>query len=117
MLKVPTVLEQSGSILSQIGHTPLVRLERIAEDLPGIQTPPGGLEGALRDHGARDHRADRGPADALCRRTRNQRNVRRRDAADAPRSAVGEVLFGAAILRVPRPRRTEAHADLDRARD
>src|SRR5438093_11073236 len=37
MLKVSTVLEQSGSILSQIGHTPLVCLERIAEDRPGIQ--------------------------------------------------------------------------------
>ena len=36
MLKTPTVLEQSGSILSQIGGTPLVRLARITEDLPGI---------------------------------------------------------------------------------
>ncbi len=37
MLKTPTALEQSGSILSNIGSTPLVRLVRIAEDLPGIQ--------------------------------------------------------------------------------
>ena len=37
MLKIPTTLEQSGSILSHIGGTPLVRLERIAEDLPGIE--------------------------------------------------------------------------------
>ena len=37
MLKTPTALEQSGSILSNIGSTPLVRLARIAEDLPGIQ--------------------------------------------------------------------------------
>ena len=37
MLETPTVLEQSGSILSQIGRTPLLRLARIAEDLPGIE--------------------------------------------------------------------------------
>jgi cysteine synthase B len=37
MLRTPSVLEKSGSILSQIGGTPLVRLERIAEDLPGIE--------------------------------------------------------------------------------
>src|SRR5260370_316182 len=37
MLKTPMALEQSGSILSNIGSTPLVRLARIAEDLPGIQ--------------------------------------------------------------------------------
>src|SRR6266699_1949871 len=37
MLKTPTALEQSGSILSNIGSTPLVRLARIAEDFPGIQ--------------------------------------------------------------------------------
>src|ERR1700756_4885282 len=37
MLKAPTQLETSGSILSQIGGTPLVRLTRIAEDLPGIE--------------------------------------------------------------------------------
>ena len=37
MLKLPTTLEQPGSILSHIGGTPLVRLERIAEDLPGIE--------------------------------------------------------------------------------
>src|SRR6202049_2684396 len=37
MLKTPTALEQSGSILSHIGGTPLIRLSRIAEDLPGIQ--------------------------------------------------------------------------------
>jgi len=37
MLKPQTVLEQPGSILSHIGGTPLVRLERIAEDLPRIE--------------------------------------------------------------------------------
>src|SRR5882672_9604920 len=37
MLRNSTVLEHAGSILSQIGNTPLVRLERIAQDLPGIQ--------------------------------------------------------------------------------
>ncbi len=37
MLKLPTAREQSGSILSQIGSTPMVRLERIVEDLPGIE--------------------------------------------------------------------------------
>jgi cysteine synthase B len=37
MLRTPSVLEKSGSILSNIGGTPLVRLERIAEDLPGIE--------------------------------------------------------------------------------
>jgi cysteine synthase B len=37
MLKTSTQLERSGSILSQIGGTPLVRLTRIAEDLPGIE--------------------------------------------------------------------------------
>jgi cysteine synthase B len=37
MLKSPMTLEQSGSILSQIGGTPLVRLERIAEGLAGIE--------------------------------------------------------------------------------
>src|SRR3982074_2143442 len=37
MLETPTVLEKSGSILSQIGGTPLIRLARIAEDLPGIE--------------------------------------------------------------------------------
>src|SRR5213595_2826427 len=37
MLKTPTALEQSGSILSNIGSTPLIRLARISEDLPGIQ--------------------------------------------------------------------------------
>src|SRR5437899_5374373 len=36
MLRTSTVPEYAGSILSQIGNTPLVRLERIAEDLPGI---------------------------------------------------------------------------------
>jgi len=37
MLKPQTALEQPGSILSHIGGTPLVRLERIADDLPGIE--------------------------------------------------------------------------------
>src|SRR5437763_3621178 len=37
MLKPSTAPEHVGSILSQIGNTPLVRLERIAEDLPGIE--------------------------------------------------------------------------------
>src|SRR3984893_16227323 len=37
MLKTPTVLEQSGSILSHIGGTPLIRVSRIADDLPGIE--------------------------------------------------------------------------------
>jgi S-sulfo-L-cysteine synthase (O-acetyl-L-serine-dependent) len=37
MLETPNAIEQPGSILSNIGHTPLVRLTRIAEDLPGIQ--------------------------------------------------------------------------------
>ena len=37
MLKPQTALEQPGSILSHIGGTPLVRLERIVEDLPGIE--------------------------------------------------------------------------------
>src|SRR2546425_5392138 len=36
MLKAPAALAQSGSLLSHIGGTPLLRLERIAEDLPGI---------------------------------------------------------------------------------
>ena len=37
MLKPQTALEQPGSLLSHIGGTPLVRLERIVEDLPGIE--------------------------------------------------------------------------------
>jgi cysteine synthase B len=37
MLKTPTQIETTGSVLSQIGGTPLVRLTRIAEDLPGIE--------------------------------------------------------------------------------
>src|SRR2546425_10408233 len=37
MLNIVTVPEHASSILSHIGGTPLVRLERIAEDLPGIQ--------------------------------------------------------------------------------
>src|SRR5258705_13643911 len=37
MLETPNAIEQPGSILSNIGHTPLVRLERISEDLSGIQ--------------------------------------------------------------------------------
>src|SRR5438093_1468067 len=37
MLKLPIALEQPGSILSHIGGTPLLRFERIAEDLPGIE--------------------------------------------------------------------------------
>src|SRR5229473_1367086 len=37
MLNTVTVPEHASSILSHIGGTPLVRLERIAEDLPGIQ--------------------------------------------------------------------------------
>lgn len=37
MLKFPSALEKSGSILSHIGGTPLLRLERIAQDLPGIE--------------------------------------------------------------------------------
>src|SRR6185436_17986170 len=37
MLKVANTLGQSGSILSYIGNTPLIRLERIAEGLPGIE--------------------------------------------------------------------------------
>src|SRR5712691_11632816 len=37
MLKISTTPEHATSILSHIGGTPLVRLERIAEDLPGIQ--------------------------------------------------------------------------------
>jgi len=37
MLKTPTAPQQSASILSQIGCTPLVRLERIASGLSGIE--------------------------------------------------------------------------------
>src|SRR5277367_5251711 len=37
MLKTSTSLEQPGSILSYIGNTPLVRLVRIVDDLPGIE--------------------------------------------------------------------------------
>src|SRR5690349_18902584 len=37
MLKSQTALEQPGSILSQIGRTPLLRFARIAGDLPGIE--------------------------------------------------------------------------------
>jgi len=37
MLKSPADLAQAGSILSKIGGTPLVKLRRIAEDLPGIE--------------------------------------------------------------------------------
>src|SRR6267378_2558102 len=37
MLKVVNTLGQSGSILSYIGGTPLIRLERIPEGLPGIE--------------------------------------------------------------------------------
>ena len=37
MLKVSKESGQSGSLLSQIGGTPLIRLERIAADLPGIE--------------------------------------------------------------------------------
>jgi cysteine synthase B len=37
MLKPQTAFEQPGSILSHIGGTPLLRFERIAEDLPGIE--------------------------------------------------------------------------------
>jgi len=37
MLKVANTLGKSGSILSYIGGTPLIRLERIAEGLPGIE--------------------------------------------------------------------------------
>jgi cysteine synthase B len=37
MLKPRTALDQPGSILSHIGSTPLLRLERIAGDLPGIE--------------------------------------------------------------------------------
>ena len=37
MLKVANHLGQSGSILSYIGGTPLIHLERIVEGLPGIE--------------------------------------------------------------------------------
>lgn len=37
MLKSPIALEHAGSILAQIGNTPLIRLARIARDLPGIE--------------------------------------------------------------------------------
>src|SRR5438874_6320488 len=37
MLETPSALQQPGSILSKIGNTPLIRLARISEDLPGIQ--------------------------------------------------------------------------------
>jgi S-sulfo-L-cysteine synthase (O-acetyl-L-serine-dependent) len=37
MLKTPSVMEHSGSILSHIGGTPLIRLERIPEELSGIE--------------------------------------------------------------------------------
>src|SRR5713226_7523191 len=37
MLKVSRIPEQPSSLLTYIGGTPLIRLERIAEDLPGIQ--------------------------------------------------------------------------------
>ena len=37
MLKTSIASEHVGSILSHIGGTPLVRLERIAEALPGIE--------------------------------------------------------------------------------
>src|SRR5207249_7590336 len=37
MLRTSTVPEHAASILSHIGGTPLVRLERIPEDLPGIE--------------------------------------------------------------------------------
>src|SRR6185436_6635692 len=37
MLKSPTAFTQPGSILSQIGGTPLLRFVRIAEGLPGIE--------------------------------------------------------------------------------
>lgn len=37
MLKVFTPLESAGSLLSQVGNTPLIRLEKIAGDLPGVE--------------------------------------------------------------------------------
>src|SRR5712691_3472028 len=37
MLRTSSAPEQAASLLSHIGGTPLVRLERIAEDLPGIE--------------------------------------------------------------------------------
>ena len=38
MLKVANTLGQSGSILSYIGGTPLIRLERIAEGFPASKS-------------------------------------------------------------------------------
>ena len=68
MLKSPADLAQAGSILSKIGGTPLVKLRRIAEDLPGIEiyckaeyfNPGGSVE-------------DRPAAQASCRRDRSIR--------------------------------------------
>src|SRR5262249_39321477 len=37
MLPLPTELAQSASLLSNIGRTPLIKLSRIGEDLPGIE--------------------------------------------------------------------------------
>ena len=84
--------------------------------LSGPVQQSGQLEGAFRDHGAGDHRADGGRHHAFCGGAGNQRNLHGRDAADAARHAGREVLLGAAIQRLPRPGRAEAHAHGDRAR-
>ena len=76
---------------------------------------PGELESALRAHGAGDHPTDRWADHALCDGHGDQRHVHGGEPASAARHAAREVLFGAALERIPRAGRIEAHADGHRA--
>ena len=72
---------------------------------------------ALRYDGARDHRADRRPIDALRGRTRYQRHVCRRWQTAARGQSGDPSDFRSARLAAPRAGRSEAHGDGDCAGD
>ena len=101
-------------------------IRMVPQDLRGRSRPlflprpvqqPGQLEGALRDHRARDHRAR--PAGGITHfvaamgTSGTFMGTSRRLKRDLP---AREVLFGAALERIPRPGRPEAHAHRHRAR-
>ena len=74
------------------------------------------LARAFRRHRRRNHPPDRRPRDALRHQHGDQRNFHRYLAAAEARCARRQVHFRAAVLRIPRSGRFEAHAHRHRAR-
>ena len=83
---------------------------------PDQYNNPANWQAHFNTTGVGDPGPDRGPHYAFRRVARHERNVHGRDPAVSAGRAARQMLFGAAVLRIPRPGRTEAYADGDRAR-